>query len=97
MDTLSITVKWRACTAPTHFLVAPVVGREAELEAWLEENVDSPQVAVETFNASYPFARDAERDFFLFYAVAEAIAVASAGTIAWLLARLDPVSITERR
>jgi hypothetical protein len=29
-----------------------MTGREAELEAWLEENVDSPQVAVETFNAS---------------------------------------------
>ncbi len=75
----------RYAAVPTHFLVAPVAGREAELEAWLEENVDSPQVAVETFNKNYQFVRGVERDMFLFFAVAEAIvAVAAAVALAAL-------------
>lgn len=75
----------RYAAVPTHFLVAPVAGREAELEAWLEENVDSPQVAVETFNKSYQFVRGVERDMFLFFAIAEAIvAVAAAVALAAL-------------
>jgi ABC-type antimicrobial peptide transport system permease subunit len=75
----------RYAAAPVHFLVAPVAGREAELETWLEEKVDSPRVAVETFDATYRFARDVERDMFLFFAVAEAIvAVAAALALAVL-------------
>jgi ABC-type lipoprotein release transport system permease subunit len=84
----------RYAAAPTHFLVAPVAGREVELEAWLEENVDSPRVAVETFDTTYQFARDVERDMFLFFAVAEAI-VAVAAAVA--LAVLHYIFFVQRR
>jgi putative ABC transport system permease protein len=84
----------RYAAVPTHFLAVPVAGREAELEAWLEEKVDSPQVEVKTFNTSYQFARDAERNFFLFYAVAETI-VAAAAAVA--LAVLNYIYFAQRR
>jgi hypothetical protein len=84
----------RYATLPTHYLVAPVAGREVELEAWLEENIASSQVAVETFGATYRLARDVERDLFLFFVVAEAIVAAAA---AGALATLQYILFTERR
>jgi len=84
----------RYTAAPTHFLVVPVAGREAELAAWLEENVDSPQVAVETFDTIYQLAKDVERAMFLLLAVAEAV-VAVAAAVA--LAVLQYIFFAQRR
>lgn len=84
----------RYAAAPTHFLVAPVAGREAELEVWLEENADSPQIAVDTFNTATQFAQDVERDLFLFLGVGEAI-VAVAAAVA--LAVLNYIFFVQRR
>jgi hypothetical protein len=75
----------RYAAAPTRYLVVPAAGRESELETWLEETVASPLVAVETFGATYRRLRAAERDLFLFFAVAEAIvAIAAAVALAVL-------------
>jgi hypothetical protein len=38
---------------PTHMLIVPVKGREADLEVWLEETIASPQVKVTTLSTSY--------------------------------------------
>jgi ABC-type lipoprotein release transport system permease subunit len=75
----------RYAALPIHYLVAPVAGLEAEVEAWLEESIASSQVAVETFGATYRFARGVERDLFLFFAIAEVIiAIAAAEALAVL-------------
>jgi ABC-type antimicrobial peptide transport system permease subunit len=84
----------RYADLPTHYLVAPLAGRAIELEAWLEENIESSQVAVETFGATYRFARDVERDLFLFFAIAEVI-VAVAAAVA--LAVLQYILFAQRR
>ena len=64
------------------------------MEAWLEEAVNSPQVAVETFGATYRFARQIERDLYLFIAVAQVILAAAAGAA---LAVLQYIGLTQRR
>ncbi len=84
----------RYAAVSTHFLVTPVAGREAELEAWLEENVDSPQVTVETFDKNVQFARDVERDMFLFFAAVETIVTVAAAVA---LAVLQYIFFAQRR
>jgi hypothetical protein len=79
---------------PTYFLVVPLPGREVEMEAWLEEAVNSPQVAVETFGTTYRFARQIERDLYLFIAVAQVILAVAAGAA---LAVLQYIGLTQRR
>jgi ABC-type lipoprotein release transport system permease subunit len=79
---------------PTYFLVVPSSGREAEMEAWLEEAITSPQVAVETFGTMYRLGRKIERDMYLFIAVAQAILAAAAAVA---LAVLQYIGLTQRR
>jgi ABC-type lipoprotein release transport system permease subunit len=79
---------------PTYFLVVPSPGREVEMEAWLEETVNSPQIAVETFGTTYRFARQIERDLYLFIAVAQVILAAAAGAA---LAVLQYIGLIQRR
>jgi ABC-type lipoprotein release transport system permease subunit len=45
-------------TVPTYGLVIPVEGREAEVETWLEEGIDSPQVTVTTFGTVYRYMQE---------------------------------------
>jgi hypothetical protein len=84
----------RYAALPTHFLVASLEGRETELETWLEENVASSQVAVETFGATYRLARDVERGMFSFFAGAEVIIALAAATA---LAVLHYIFFAQRR
>jgi ABC-type lipoprotein release transport system permease subunit len=79
---------------PTYFLVVPSPGREVEMEAWLEQAVDSPQVAVETFGAMVELGREVIRALFLFLAVAEVILAAAAASA---LAVLQTIFLTQRR
>jgi ABC-type lipoprotein release transport system permease subunit len=44
---------------PTHLLIVPVKGRGAELEAWLEETIASPQIRITTLSTSYRLWRGA--------------------------------------
>jgi hypothetical protein len=79
---------------PTCFLVVPSPGREVEMETWLEETVNSNQIAVETFGTMHRLQRQNERDLYLFAAVSQAIlAIAAAGT----LAVLQTIDLTQRR
>ena len=64
------------------------------MEAWLEEAVSSPQVAVETFGTMYRLGRQIERDMYLFIGVAQAL-LAAAAAIA--LAVLQYIGLTQRR
>ncbi|MCP4544650.1 MAG: hypothetical protein GY832_46710 [Chloroflexi bacterium] len=79
---------------PTYFLVVPSPGRAVEMETWLEQTIKSSQVAVETFDATYQFARKIERDMYLFIAVAQIIL---AGAAAAALAVLQYIGLTQRR
>jgi predicted lysophospholipase L1 biosynthesis ABC-type transport system permease subunit len=64
------------------------------MEAWLEEAVTSPQVAVETFGTMYRLGRQIERDMYLFIGVAQAILAAAAAAA---LAVLQYIGLTQRR
>jgi FtsX-like permease family len=43
----------RYAGTPTHMLVIPVKGREAEMENWLRETIASPRVEMDTLDTSY--------------------------------------------
>lgn len=84
----------RYATAPTHALVVPVEGHAAEVEAWLEKNIDSPQVDVETFGTAYHILRDLTQSTLLIFAMAEAVLAVVA---ALALALLNRIFVTQRR
>jgi ABC-type lipoprotein release transport system permease subunit len=80
--------------APMHALVVPVEGREEEVEAWLENNIASPRVAVDTFGTSYRELRAFTRFAMLFLAITESIlAVVAAGA----LIILNYIFVSQRR
>jgi ABC-type lipoprotein release transport system permease subunit len=84
----------RYATATTHALVVPVEGHAAEVETWLEKNIDSPQVDVETFGTAYHFLRDLMQRALLMFAMAEAILAVVA---AFALAVLNRIFVAQRR
>jgi ABC-type lipoprotein release transport system permease subunit len=84
----------RYTAAPLHALVVPAKGREAEVEAWLEENIVSSRVAVQTFGTSYSALKDFSRFTMGFLALTESIlALVAAGA----LAILNYLFVTQRR
>jgi hypothetical protein len=84
----------RYSAAPMHTLVVPVEGRAAEVEAWLEERIASPQVAVETFGTHYRYVRGAMRVSMLFLAFTESL-LAVVAVVA--LAILNYIFVSQRR
>jgi hypothetical protein len=80
--------------APMHALVVPVEGREAEMETWLEESIDSPQVTVETFGTRYRLWQGLLQTGWLVFAITESILAAVA---ALALAILNRILITQRQ
>jgi ABC-type lipoprotein release transport system permease subunit len=84
----------RYSAAPMHTLVVPVEGHAAEVEAWLEESIASPQVAVETFGTSYRYVREALRVSMLFLAITESLLAVVAAVA---LAILNYIFVSQRR
>jgi ABC-type antimicrobial peptide transport system permease subunit len=84
----------RYSTAPMHALVTPVAGHEAEVEAWLEESIASPQVTVETLGTSYRSLNKFRMSLFLFLATIESILAVAA---ALALAILNTIFVNQRR
>jgi ABC-type lipoprotein release transport system permease subunit len=84
----------RYASAPTHALVVPIEGHAAEVEAWLERNIDSPQVDVETFDTAYHVLRDLTQGTLLMFAIAEAVLAVVA---ALALAVLNRIFVAQRR
>jgi hypothetical protein len=80
--------------APIHALVIPVEGHTREVETWLEENIASPQVAVETFGARYRYVQDFLRIAMPLLAGIESILAAVA---AIALAILNYIFVTQRQ
>jgi putative ABC transport system permease protein/lipoprotein-releasing system permease protein len=80
--------------APMHTLVVPVKGHEAGVEAWLEENIASPQVAVETFGTRYRYVQEFIQIAMLFLVITEVI-LATVAAIA--LAVLNTIFISQRQ
>lgn len=63
--------------------VVPTEGRKDELDAWLEENVDSAQTDVATYNAKYSELQQTMRDEALIFAATEGgIAIVAAIAVA---------------
>jgi ABC-type antimicrobial peptide transport system permease subunit len=84
----------RYAGAPTHLLVLPVEGREAEMEIWLEETIASPRVRIETLGSSYRFWRTNVRTAQATIAIGSAIL----STVAGLgLAVMNYIFVTQRR
>ena len=83
--------------APMQTLVVPVAGRAAEVETWLEEHIDSPQVTVQTFGTAYHYVRDSLRISLQFLAVVESILAAVAAValaiLNYVLQRRDEFGI----
>jgi ABC-type antimicrobial peptide transport system permease subunit len=77
-----------------HALVIPVKGREVEAETWLEENIDSPQVTVETFGSVYRSSRNDTRNMMLLLAIIESIVGA---VMALALAVLNNIFVSQRK
>jgi ABC-type lipoprotein release transport system permease subunit len=84
----------RYAAAPVHALIVPVAGREAVVDAWLEENVASPRVAVTTFDTSYHTHREGERNGLLMITLTESILVI---VVVVGLAVLNIIFFTQRR
>jgi ABC-type lipoprotein release transport system permease subunit len=84
----------RYAVVSTHALVIPVEGRESEMEAWLEESVDSPRVKVTTLGTSYREWRRTGQGYLLILAAAEFI-LAVVAVIG--LAILNYIFFTQRR
>jgi ABC-type lipoprotein release transport system permease subunit len=84
----------RYSTAPMHALIIPVVGHEAEVEAWLEESIASPQVTVQTFDSVYRSLSKFRMSLFLFLATTESILAVVA---ALALAILNTIFVNQRR
>jgi hypothetical protein len=79
---------------PTRLLVAPVEGRKAELDAWLEGSVASTQTLVQTYDALSREADQVTRSVFLLLAAVESV-VAVVAAIA--LAALNYIYFAQRR
>jgi ABC-type antimicrobial peptide transport system permease subunit len=84
----------RYSTAPMHALIIPAAGHEAEVEAWLEESIASPQVTVETFGSTYRSLNKFRMSLFLFLATTESILAVAA---ALALAILNTIFVNQRR
>ncbi|MBN1815655.1 MAG: ABC transporter permease [Anaerolineae bacterium] len=80
--------------APAHELIVPVAGREAAVEAWLEESIASPRVAVTTLGTSYRAHRVGERNGLLMITLTGSI-LAVVAVIG--LAVLNTIFFTRRR
>ncbi|MBL7077474.1 MAG: ABC transporter permease [Kiritimatiellae bacterium] len=79
---------------PTQLLVAPVEGRKAELDAWLEESVASMQTLVQTYDAKLRELDQVTRGVILMLTAVESV-VAIVAVIA--LAALNYIYFTQRR
>jgi len=77
-----------------HWLVVPAEGRKAELDAWLEQNVDSRQIHVTTYTTSYSRIEKKMREPILIFAATE-IGIAVIVTIA--VAIMNYISFIQRR
>jgi ABC-type lipoprotein release transport system permease subunit len=84
----------RYAGAPTHLLVVPVEGREAEMEIWLEETIASPRVRIETLGSSYRFWQTNVRTAQATIAIGSAVLSAVAGLG---LAIMNYIFVTQRR
>jgi len=84
----------RYAGAPTHLLVVPVEGHEAEMEIWLEETIASPRVRIETLGSSYRFWQTNARTAQATIAIGSAILSAVAGLG---LAIMNYIFVTQRR
>jgi ABC-type lipoprotein release transport system permease subunit len=76
-----------------HLLVVPAEGHKADLDKWLEENIASTQILVETYDTRLREMRQATRNMFLLFAAVESV-VAVVAAIA--LAALNTVFFTQR-
>jgi hypothetical protein len=84
----------RYSTTPMHGMVIPVERREMEVETWLEESIDSPQVEVQTFDKAYRLADEGRRKLMQLLAVTESIL----GLVAvGALAILNTIFVAQRR
>jgi ABC-type antimicrobial peptide transport system permease subunit len=84
----------RYAGAPTHLLVVPVEGREAEMEIWLEETIASPRVRIETLGSSYRFWRTIVQTAQASIGIGSAILSVVAGLG---LAIMNYIFVTQRR
>jgi putative ABC transport system permease protein len=84
----------RYAGAPTHLLVVPVEGHEAEMETWLEETIASPRVRIETLGSSYRSWQTLVRTAQSTIAIGSAILSAVAGLG---LAIMNYIFVTQRR
>jgi ABC-type lipoprotein release transport system permease subunit len=84
----------RYSSTPMHALIIPVAGQEAEVEAWLEKSIASPQVTVETFGSTYRSLTKFRMSLFLFLATTESILAIAA---ALALAILNTIFVSQRR
>jgi ABC-type antimicrobial peptide transport system permease subunit len=78
----------------SHLLVIPVDGRKAELDHWLEENVDSKRTLVETYDERLNNFQQATRNLLFLLVSVESI-IAAVAIIA--LAVLNYVFFSQRR
>lgn len=84
----------RYTSVPMHALIVPVEGHEAEVEAWLEESIASPQVTVGTLSTVYRDANEGRREMMRLLAVTESIlAMVATGA----LAILNTIFVSQRR
>jgi len=79
---------------PVYLLIVPVEGRKAELDAWLEKNIASPQTTVETYDARYREMQRRTRGMLLVFAMVEGIVAVVAATA---LAALNYIFFAQRR
>ena len=77
-----------------HWLVVPAEGHKAELDAWLEQNVDSRQIHVTTYTTSYSRIEKKMREPILIFAATE-IGIAVIVTLA--VAIMNHISFIQRR
>jgi ABC-type lipoprotein release transport system permease subunit len=79
---------------PVRLLVVPTEGRKTELDAWLEESVDSVQTNVATYNMQYHELQQTMRETALIFVVTE-IGIAIIAAIA--VATMNYVFFSQRR
>jgi ABC-type lipoprotein release transport system permease subunit len=84
----------RYAVVPEHALIIPTEGRESEMEAWLEESVESPRVKVTTLGTSYREWQKTGQGYLLFLAITEVI-LATVAAIA--LITLNTIFFSQRR
>ena len=84
----------RYAGTPTHLLVAPVRGRESEMEAWLKKDIASPRVRIATLDTSYRYWQT----IVLMNQVVSAISMTTLAAVAGIgLAILNTINVTQRR